>query len=243
MEWSSSSLPPPQEDTHTDSFSIDSFLCPQSPAVPGSQPVSSILPNRPYWDFTSVAGFPRTIEPHAWTVNPTGLSGGRNIPPQGGVALTAQPPSAHDDIPAESPDELYAPSSGQPRPDRMGANANTHSAWVAPNSAMSHQQYKAPESIHSPPIFECKWRGCRSATRFSSEGDLVRHLKSIHISPEAYSCRSVANSLVGRITSVTTRDVVIVAWSETLFFLYVRSCSFFMLNFPCSRIFLSSFLL
>lgn len=223
MEWPTS-FPPSREDTHPDSISIDPVLCRRSSsAVPGPEPVS-IPQNHPYW--ASVAGFPRSIEPHAWTVNLTGLSGGRNIPPQGAMALPALPPSARDEIPVESPDVLYASSSAQPRPDWIGANvanANTNSAWAAPRAgAMGHQQHRALEryvaclicypwaivstwhingrisfaqcSAPSPPTFECKWRGCRSATRFSSEGDLVRHLKSIHISPEAYPCRECGKS-------------------------------------------------
>ncbi|KAL4893327.1 hypothetical protein BDV59DRAFT_193173 [Aspergillus ambiguus] len=186
MEWPTSSFQPSREDPHPDSLCAHPFLFPRSPAVPESQPASSIPANHANWAFTSVAGFSRSIEPHGWTVNSTGLSGGRNILSQGGVALTAQ---AYDEIPVDSPDALYA-SSGQPRPDRMSPDANTNSALIAPNSGTSNQRNKAPESAHRPPVFECKWQGCPSSTRFSSKGDLVRHIKSIHVAPDAYSCQN-----------------------------------------------------
>ncbi|PWY79870.1 hypothetical protein BO83DRAFT_414806 [Aspergillus eucalypticola CBS 122712] len=211
MEWSTSSFPGPQEDTtsttagtHPDRLPIGQFLFPQSSAAPVPQPADySMFANHPYGAFTSIAGPPCSIEPHVWTVNPTGgLSSERNIPPQGGVAQTAQAPFAYDEIPAESLDLLYASTritSGQPLPlpgDWKDTNADTNPAWHAPNSAMSHQLHPAPGSriprapsrARSPPTFECKWEGCSSSTRFSTEGDLVRHLKSIHISPDAYSC-------------------------------------------------------
>ncbi|RAK92211.1 hypothetical protein BO79DRAFT_225287 [Aspergillus costaricaensis CBS 115574] len=162
MEWPTSSFPGSQEEsTHPDRFPIGQFLFPQSSAAP-------------------------VIEPRVCTVNPTGDG---NIPPQGGgVAQTAQAPFAYDEIPAESLDLLYASTritGGQPLRlpvDWTDTNADTNPTWLAPNSAMSHQPHPAPGS---PPIFECKWRGCSSSTRFSTEGDLVRHLKSIHISPDA----------------------------------------------------------
>ncbi|GKZ95336.1 hypothetical protein AnigIFM59636_009075 [Aspergillus niger] len=192
MEWPTSSFPTPQEDTtHPDRLPIGQLLLPRSSAVSGSQLVSSVLANSPYGAFTSVAaGLPRSIEPHVWTINPTeGLSSDRNIPPQGGVAQTAQAPFAYREIPAESLDLLYAStSSGQPRRHWTDTKADTNPTWVAPNSATSRRQHPAPESDHSPPTFECNWLGCSSSTRFSTVGDLVRHLKSIHISPDAYSC-------------------------------------------------------
>jgi hypothetical protein len=35
---------------------------------------------------------------------------------------------------------------------------------------------------------QCKWEDCGSSTIFQREGDLIRHLKTIHISPNAYPC-------------------------------------------------------
>ncbi|KAL3470116.1 hypothetical protein BJX99DRAFT_240108 [Aspergillus californicus] len=44
---------------------------------------------------------------------------------------------------------------------------------------------------HAPPgplLYQCRWQGCRSTTLFRREHDLLRHLKSIHIRPDAYVC-------------------------------------------------------
>jgi hypothetical protein len=35
---------------------------------------------------------------------------------------------------------------------------------------------------------QCQWKNCSSSTIFQREGDLVRHLKTIHISPNAFPC-------------------------------------------------------
>ncbi|KAL3262814.1 Alpha/beta hydrolase family protein [Aspergillus niger] len=149
MEWPTSSFPTPQEDTtHPDRLPIGQFILPRSSAVSGSQLVSSVLANYPYGAFTSVAaGLPRSIEPHVWTVNPTeSLSSDGNIPPQNGVAQTAQAPFAYHEIPAESLDLLYAStSSGQPRRDWTDTNADTDPTWVAPISATSQLPHPASE--------------------------------------------------------------------------------------------------
>ncbi|KAL2785419.1 hypothetical protein BJX66DRAFT_60461 [Aspergillus keveii] len=44
---------------------------------------------------------------------------------------------------------------------------------------------------NAPPAnrtFQCKWLGCRSVTIFCRESELIRHLKTVHISPKAYPC-------------------------------------------------------
>ncbi|PYH33301.1 uncharacterized protein BO87DRAFT_438867 [Aspergillus neoniger CBS 115656] len=158
MEWPTSSFPGPQEDTtsttagtHLDRLLIGQFLFPQSSAVPVSQPDSSIFANHSCGAFASIAGPSRSIEPPVWTVNPMGgLSSDRNIPPQGGVAQTAQAPFAYDEIPAESLDLLYASTriiGGQPLRlpgDWADTNADTNPTWLAPNNAMNHRPHPAP---------------------------------------------------------------------------------------------------
>lgn len=44
------------------------------------------------------------------------------------------------------------------------------------------------DSTHQPPVFQCKWLGCRSSASFRRETELIRHLKTIHIAPNAYPC-------------------------------------------------------
>lgn len=154
MEWPTSFSLGLQKDTtsttagtHPDRLPIGQYLFHQPSAAPVSQPDSSIFANHPYGAFTSIAGPPRSIEPHVWTVNPTGsLSSERNVHPQGGVAQTVQAPFAYyEEIPA-----LYASTritGGQPLRlpvDWTDTNADTNPTWLAPNSAMSHQLHPAP---------------------------------------------------------------------------------------------------
>jgi hypothetical protein len=37
----------------------------------------------------------------------------------------------------------------------------------------------------------CKWEGCKHTRSFSREADLVRHIKTVHISPGSYICPEV----------------------------------------------------
>jgi hypothetical protein len=39
-----------------------------------------------------------------------------------------------------------------------------------------------------PRVFKCQWKGCLSLNDFRREADLLRHLKTIHISPAGYPC-------------------------------------------------------
>ncbi|KAL4871504.1 hypothetical protein BDV12DRAFT_194269 [Aspergillus spectabilis] len=38
------------------------------------------------------------------------------------------------------------------------------------------------------PVLQCKWQGCDSSHQFKREGDLIRHIRTIHISPGFYLC-------------------------------------------------------
>ncbi|KAI9371616.1 hypothetical protein BJX61DRAFT_543494 [Aspergillus egyptiacus] len=49
---------------------------------------------------------------------------------------------------------------------------------------------QAPSTRHASPAgIKCKWEGCRSIQTFRKGSDLIRHIKTIHIFPDAYPCR------------------------------------------------------
>lgn len=58
-----------------------------------------------------------------------------------------------------------------------------------PNIAWDISDRHTSECASSSPSFRCKWEGCTSTRHFSRVGDLIRHIKSIHITPKAYPCR------------------------------------------------------
>ncbi|CEN60316.1 hypothetical protein ASPCAL02757 [Aspergillus calidoustus] len=43
-------------------------------------------------------------------------------------------------------------------------------------------------SIHVG-VYQCRWEGCHPPRYFAREGDLWRHIRSIHVSPRAHACR------------------------------------------------------
>ncbi|KAL4928146.1 uncharacterized protein BDV17DRAFT_264895 [Aspergillus undulatus] len=65
------------------------------------------------------------------------------------------------------------------------------SGAVLTNGRVSCQRSNSA-TVHTPnsntPLFRCRWEGCQSSTLFRRETDLLRHIKTIHISPEAYPC-------------------------------------------------------
>ncbi|OJJ63470.1 hypothetical protein ASPSYDRAFT_63302 [Aspergillus sydowii CBS 593.65] len=59
-----------------------------------------------------------------------------------------------------------------------------------PNIARDISDRHTSEYAPSSPSFRFKWEGCTSTRQFSRVGDLIRHIKSIHITPEAYPCKA-----------------------------------------------------
>lgn len=45
------------------------------------------------------------------------------------------------------------------------------------------QRNQPPDSV-----LKCEWKGCKSKRSFGRRAELERHVKSIHISPDAYQC-------------------------------------------------------
>ncbi|KAL5333321.1 hypothetical protein BJX70DRAFT_71592 [Aspergillus crustosus] len=59
-----------------------------------------------------------------------------------------------------------------------------------PAQPSGHSMATNQPSMVTPitPVFQCKWSGCQSSTIFRREVDIVRHLRSIHLSPDAHHC-------------------------------------------------------
>ncbi|KAL3440462.1 hypothetical protein BJX65DRAFT_27363 [Aspergillus insuetus] len=55
-----------------------------------------------------------------------------------------------------------------------------------------HRESKAPDTLISSPTqpesFICKWENCTSTHVFRREIDLMRHVKTIHVAPQAFPC-------------------------------------------------------
>ncbi|KAL2826583.1 hypothetical protein BJY01DRAFT_229612 [Aspergillus pseudoustus] len=63
---------------------------------------------------------------------------------------------------------------------------------AAASSTPIHRSFLAPtqDFPRSPrhQSLQCRWEGCNSSTIFRREADILRHLKTIHVSPKAYPC-------------------------------------------------------
>ncbi|KAL5339775.1 hypothetical protein BJX70DRAFT_363142 [Aspergillus crustosus] len=82
-----------------------------------------------------------------------------------------------------NPTHIAAQSSAHVNPASIALpNANHQS-----NRAAFHNQTQGPDSNFSH-LFRCKWEGCRSTHHFRREGDLWRHIRSIHLAPNAFPC-------------------------------------------------------
>ncbi|KAL2835417.1 hypothetical protein BJY01DRAFT_223687 [Aspergillus pseudoustus] len=86
-----------------------------------------------------------------------------------------------------TPLELFLQCSTQPNSNRSIPAGETPRSTSAPGT----QRMRTPLSpLHAVQnrSFECKWRGCKSSRPFRRETDLIRHLRTIHISPAAFVC-------------------------------------------------------
>ncbi|KAL2813341.1 hypothetical protein BDW59DRAFT_167524 [Aspergillus cavernicola] len=57
-----------------------------------------------------------------------------------------------------------------------------------PQNISSNTGDRHASDFHIAPSFQCKWEGCTSISHFARAIDLIRHIKTIHISPKAYPC-------------------------------------------------------
>ncbi|KAL3481546.1 hypothetical protein BJX99DRAFT_148701 [Aspergillus californicus] len=144
-------------------------------ATPGSQPAPTFL-NHVYPCFSF--DHDCTYDPTFWldssraAPNQLRISNGsrspacscdrQDLPSLPGDNLNLATPLA---LPLQEPDLLpYSPPAGQ-----------------APSPSMQNLP-------NHNPVYQCKWLGCRSTTSFRREIDLMRHLKTVHVSPKAYPC-------------------------------------------------------
>ncbi|KAL4928161.1 uncharacterized protein BDV17DRAFT_264918 [Aspergillus undulatus] len=82
-------------------------------------------------------------------------------------------------------------------------NCHNASAWVQncqhftstfPNDTpgTAHEGHQAISAVKSPKpqatLFVCKWEGCNPPSCFKRPGDLIRHLRTVHVSPDAFPC-------------------------------------------------------
>ncbi|KAL2826580.1 hypothetical protein BJY01DRAFT_255935 [Aspergillus pseudoustus] len=56
----------------------------------------------------------------------------------------------------------------------------------SPTPSTNTQQQAPGSSTYKPK--QCQWNGCTSTNVFSRETELMRHLRTIHVSPEAFPC-------------------------------------------------------
>lgn len=84
-----------------------------------------------------------------------------------------------------SPFNLFALALRDSMDVRATEDVVANQPHIAGNTSEGHLSESAP----STPSFRCKWEDCASTRHFARVGDLIRHIKSIHIAPNAYPCR------------------------------------------------------
>ncbi|KAL2785417.1 hypothetical protein BJX66DRAFT_314935 [Aspergillus keveii] len=117
------------------------------------------------------------------------ISGGRPIYSRGPHTPSAR---VHPHQPHEAEHEY--PPKYYPDPHRLQVPGRTPLAPISPSltaipsptpSSFTTTSTSA-QGLFTPQ--QCQWKNCSSSTVFQREGDLIRHLKTIHISPNAFPC-------------------------------------------------------
>ncbi|KAL4789162.1 hypothetical protein BDV19DRAFT_395302 [Aspergillus venezuelensis] len=176
-----------------------------TPFVPGPMDLHSSFTTSFSGDIQNAAS-PRTL-PNYSTDN-SSLAHTGLLSPQHGASINRcggshfEPPaSSHLSNPSEP---LQTRLDASPIPPNEGFSyrpaaqvTSPHSGTYASPFHFSALQFLNPatadltslsSSSHGAPIYRCRWEGCTSATLFRREADLMRHLKTIHVSPQAYHC-------------------------------------------------------
>jgi hypothetical protein len=184
-------------------FEDDQFIFPTSNEIPHSRPATMV--SSQYVDAISMTTH-QSASPSF-----TSFSGG-DIPAQRGMGtafsdegpyyptLHIQPsrpasPRGYGDLGTTSTsrgrtwDTMISGTGFQMRDPNYtpAANAST----IDPLARQRPNHYAAPRTPqlnHHPTSFQCKWQGCRSSRHFRREADLIRHIRTIHISPYAHPC-------------------------------------------------------
>ncbi|KAL2785401.1 hypothetical protein BJX66DRAFT_314911 [Aspergillus keveii] len=105
-------------------------------------------------------------------------------------------PRVNEHIPyLREPAALNGPSSPLDRQlqwdEQSTSNSTSYTGEVA-DLPMNTTPIDGRTLLHGPSqsrsAFRCQWAGCRSFRQFHRVGDLIRHLRTIHISPAAFVC-------------------------------------------------------
>jgi hypothetical protein len=107
-------------------------------------------------------------------------------------------------FPAESPHHNNACGGYLTILRQHAANSPNSPLYISPQIASNTKNEESiqqtvskperdPNTATRPPTTSrfskpCKWEGCKNTHPFSREADLLRHVKSVHISPGSYTC-------------------------------------------------------
>ncbi|KAL2843460.1 hypothetical protein BJX68DRAFT_155602 [Aspergillus pseudodeflectus] len=116
------------------------------------------------------------------------LSGSVLVQPRTGASLGGDVPGIPNDLRDQIPTERvsgyhFADPHGQEREEWTRS-------WLTypPSTDQSPLLPSVEGAPRADRTFQCRWIGCRSVTIFCRESELMRHLKTVHISPKAYPC-------------------------------------------------------
>ncbi|KAL2843462.1 hypothetical protein BJX68DRAFT_270192 [Aspergillus pseudodeflectus] len=162
------------------SYQADSTLTlsPTS-ALPSAPPISEGTPVAAY------GGYPRGQRPVHMR------SDGRTFPSRRTRPSTIQPRQPREDDSSYPLSQyLHVPGHTLLAPSPATSPVPTHIA--SPSLTAIHSPTPSSPATQTPfTPKRCGWVGCESDTLFTTESGLMRHLRTIHVSPEAYPCVEV----------------------------------------------------
>ncbi|KAL2843457.1 hypothetical protein BJX68DRAFT_244004, partial [Aspergillus pseudodeflectus] len=155
---------------------IATTLQPRSPLSWHNQPGGD--PGLPFWLPDAEAG--GAIVP--WSPHEGPETGATEQPTEGVQTMPREPGVLVSD---------FGPVDGSL--PRMAERALQAPGQVTTQTAVDETIIGSPSASTHPtqpttPALQCRWQDCTSSTTFRREADLLRHVKTVHVSRDAYRC-------------------------------------------------------
>ncbi|KAL2867380.1 acyl carrier protein [Aspergillus lucknowensis] len=134
---------------------------------------------------------PEANNPEIWLTAAPDTHTGPARQPTTAAFLAASPSSPHSAYSYTAQDQASSDASGrfslsphEPPIQEAEAHGAPMAHTASQESVLSQWDRNIAQRQNPARVLQCKWEGCDSSVTFSGEATLMRHLKTVHVSPE-----------------------------------------------------------